>query len=263
MIEPPAGMNRPELGLGGTAIDYRIRYYFAAEPRTNRPSVAALGLEAAEALGGLPPEQLACYQDFLESHDRYVRALKPQRRRLERADEEELNRRCVVLALFDQFYRLAYSSHISIFDETWLHRAPLDPLSIPEQDWIDDLCRMSEAFYVAMRERLHEPHHLNPSFEGSVDVGGADGDIIVGRTLIDIKATKNPTDDSKQNLYQLLGYVLLDYSDRFGLKKLGLYLARYGVSIGWTIEEFLEQIGAPHSLEQHREELRALLQSGA
>ena len=115
--------------------------------------------------------------EFLESHDRYVADLEPQGRQLEQADEEELNRRCVVLALFEQLFR------IGPFFDTWLNRAPLDPLSIPEPAWILDLCRMSETFYVAMSERLAERHHLNPVFEGSIDVGGADADLIVDRTL--------------------------------------------------------------------------------
>ena len=62
------------------------------------------------------------------------------------------------------------------------------------------------------------------------------------------------------DLYQILGYALLDYSDAFALEKLGLYFARHGVSIDWTIEDLLDQIGASHSLEKHREELRSLLQ---
>ena len=259
MIEPPADMSPGELGLVGTALDYRIRYYFAAESATGRQSVAASGLLMADVLDGLPPEQLACYEDFLESHDRYIADLKPHGRLLGRADEEELNRRCVVLAMFEQLYRMG----LFAIGKTWLHRAPLDPLSIPEQDWIDDLCRMSEAFYTAMRERLNELHHLNPVFDGSIDMSGADADLIIGRTLFDIKTKQDPASGLKQQLYQMLGYALLDYSDTFGLEKLGLYFARYGVSIEWTIEALLEQIGAPHSLEGHREELQALLQGDA
>lgn len=50
---------------------------------------------------------------------------------------------------------------------------------------------------------------LNPTFGfASGIVGGADADIYIDNTLIDIKTTKNP-DFSKSHLYQLLGYVLL------------------------------------------------------
>ena len=255
MIEPPAGMSSGVLGLVGMAIDYRIRYYFAAEPAAER-SAAAKGLQLAEVYGlrsGLSPEQLAGYFDFLESHDRYAADLKPQGRQLEESDEEELNRRCVVLALFEQLYR------IGNFADTWLHRAPLDPLSIPEQHWIDDLCRMSEAAYVAMHERLGEPHHLNPVFEGSRDLRETDADLIVGLTLIDIKATKNPAGKSMETLYQLLEYALLDYPDQVNLEQLGLYFARYGALVEWPMDAFLADIGARGTLAEHRKEFQGLL----
>ena len=257
MIEPPAGMGPGELGLVGMAIDYRIRYYFAAYLVAKR-SGAASGLKSFVALTW-SKKRMARYQSLLESHDRYIADLKPHCRRLGRADEEELNRRCVVLAMFEQLYRMG----LFAIGKTWLDRNPLNPLAIPEQPWIDDLCRMSEAAYVAMHERLGEPHHLNPKFEGSRDLAGADADLIVGRTLIDIKTNRDPADRLNLILYQVLGYALLDYSDKFALEKLGLYLARYGVSIEWTIEDLLEQIGAPHSLEEHREELQALIQGDA
>ena len=237
----------------GMAIDYRIRYFFDTKPTTDRPTVAAAGIHRAETLGAFSPARLACYKEFLVTHDRYVADLQPQRRQLAQADEEELNRRCVVLALFEQLFRRGP------FIETWLDRDPLDPLSIPEQVWILDLCKMSEAFYVGMSDRLTEPYHLNPGFDGSADIGGADGDLILSDTLLDIKATKDPTRGLNVDLYQLLGYALLDYSDAFGLKKVGLYLARYGVFIDWTMRDLLEQMGSPRSLEQHRRELRSLL----
>ena len=248
MIETPAAMSSGELGLVGMAIDYRIRYYFAAYPVAKR-SAAASGLKSFVALTW-SKKRLARYQSLLESHDRYIADLKPHGRLLGRADEEELNRRCVVLAMFEQLYRMG----LFAIGKTWLDRNPLNPLAIPEEPWIDDLCRMSEAAYVAMHERLDEPHHLNPKFEGSRDLAGADADLIVGRTLIEIKAYKDPTRHSNQNLYQILGYALLDYSDKYELEGLGLYFARYGASVEWPMEAFLADIGARGSLDEHRKE---------
>ncbi len=249
-------MNSGELGLVGMAIDYRIRYYFSAY-RIVKRSPAASGLKSFAA-STWSKKRLARYQSFLESHNRYIADLKPQGRLLERADEEELNRRCVVLAMFEQLYRMG----LFAIGKTWLDRNPRNPLAIAEQPWIDDLCRMSEAAYAAIHERLSEPHHLNPKFEGSRDLARSDADMIAGRTLVEIKAAQNPTDKSKENLYQLLGYALLDYSDKFELEGLGLYFARYGVLVEWPMDAFLAEIGAKRSLNQHRKEFQSLLKDG-
>ena len=110
-------MGPGELGLVGMAIDYRIRYYFAPY-RVAKRSPAASGLRSFAARMW-SKKRLARYQDFLESHDRYVADLKPQRRLLEPAEEEELNRRCVVLALFEQLYRMG----LFAIGNTWLDTA--------------------------------------------------------------------------------------------------------------------------------------------
>ena len=60
-------------------------------------------------------------------------------------------------------------------------------------------------------------------------------------------------------MYQLLGYALLDYSDKFELERLGWYFARYGTLVEWPMDAFLADIGATGSLAEHRKELQALL----
>lgn len=252
-IEPPVAMKSGELGLVGMAIDYRIRYYFAPY-RIVKGSPAASGLKSFAA-STWSKKRLARYQSFLESHNRYIADLKPQGRLLERADEEELNRRCVVLAMFEQLYRMG----LFAIGKTWLDRNPRNPLAIAEQPWIEDLCRMSEAAYAAIHARLSEPHHLNPKFEGSRDLARSDADLIAGRTLVEIKAYKDPTRRSNLQLYQILGYALLDYSDKFELDRLGLYFARYGALVEWPVDVFLAELGAKRSLAQHRKEFEALL----
>jgi hypothetical protein len=72
----------------------------------------------------------------------------------------------------------------------------------------------------------------------------ADGDVIVGRTLLDCKTviTVRDRDRIARWLYQLLGYAWLDNTaDRYGIRSVGLYLARHGVLVTWPLEYF-EQI---------------------
>jgi hypothetical protein len=75
---------------------------------------------------------------------------------------------------------------------------------------------------------------LNPTFgEASQDVGGADGDLIAGDMLVDIKTVKEATVDST-TLDQLLGYLLLARRHRQKeqafpeIKRVGVYFSRHG-----------------------------------
>lgn len=83
---------------------------------------------------------------------------------------------------------------------------------------------------------------LGPSFEGSLDVGGADADLIADGLLIDCKSTMKCK--LKSTIFrQLIGYWLLDYSDYYAVNKVGVYFARHGEF--WTIDiaELLSMCG--------------------
>ena len=88
---------------------------------------------------------------------------------------------------------------------------------------------------------LASPCILNPAFEGSQDVGGADADLILDGCLIDIKATVNPR-VANLWIYQLLGYVLLDYSGQYQIDEVGFYLARQGVLLKLPLQELLNRL---------------------
>lgn len=177
---------------------------------------------------------------FRNSLNSALRQFRPAGKRLEREQEELLVRYCIVLALFEEIFRAG------------LHpRSPLifpspkttvtELLAIAEDHWVDDLCALSWAFYDEHSELFSQPTTLNPTFDGSKDVGGADADLIVVGCLIDIKTTINPK-LSANWLYQLLGYVLLDYSDRYEIGKVGIYFARQQKLIQWPLESLLKSL---------------------
>ncbi len=77
--------------------------------------------------------------------------------------------------------------------------------------------------------------YINPTFgDGSFLVGGADADLIIDGTLIDLKVTKNLKLD-RSHLNQILGYYILsliggvneDELTRL-IQKVGIYFARHG-----------------------------------
>ena len=174
------------------------------------------------------------YQDFFRGLDSLARREGPVATRLTKAGEDEINRHCIVLALFDEVFRMGGGPNSPLF--TREHTSAGNLLDIPEAHWISDLRNLSWSFYDNFNHLLSLPCSLNPTFDGSRDVGGADADLIVDGALIDIKTTIEPKIRNEW-LWQLLGYVLLDYSNRQGIDKVGMYLARQGLLFQWDLEE--------------------------
>lgn len=104
--------------------------------------------------------------------------------------------------------------------------------------------------------QAQEKCYLNPTFgRGSMLVGGADADLIIDNTLIDIKVTKNLKLE-RNHLNQLLGYYLLSLigginsspNDR-PIENIGIYFARHGEL--WTTP--LIQFGNQEKFEDFKE----------
>lgn len=55
------------------------------------------------------------------------------------------------------------------------------------------------------------PAVLDPTFAGNIELGGADADLILGNTLIDVKTTKKGKPNRPQ-YWQIVGYALADYT---------------------------------------------------
>lgn len=102
---------------------------------------------------------------------------------------------------------------------------------------------------------------LNPTFGvGSQLVGGADADLIVDDTLIDIKVTKE-LKLTRPHYNQLLGYYLLfligavDNHADIKIKKVGLFFARHNVL--WTIK--VDEIADQEKFETAKDLLKRLV----
>jgi hypothetical protein len=246
-------------GTLGTAIDYRMRYYFAVTP--SRDLAAWSGAkkvsdktiwEPAEGLTLAPsphyhqiinwsslslPKELIL--DFFRNLDAMLEDVQPAGRKLNQDDEFLLNRYCVVLALFEQCYRAALRPESPLF--TARASSAVGLLQIAPDHWIEDLCAMSELFYSQMGSRFTGDAVLNPTFDGSAYVGGADADVILDSCLIDFKTTINAKIEGRA-LYQLLGYCLLDFSNQHGIQRVGFYLPRQGRFLTWHLGDFAAQL---------------------
>lgn len=99
----------------------------------------------------------------------------------------------------------------------------------------------------------------NPSFLGSVAVGGADADWVVGDMLVDLKTREQITSPwIRDTLFQLLGYVLLDLDDSLGIRRVGILLPRQPYFAVWTLDDLLDE-DASKALPSLRADFAGLL----
>lgn len=275
--------DRPvDWGTVGTAIDYRIRYYFNIVPYDKLAAWKGSKIITGRDVRGSreefdDPERFdelvrkqearsevfgGIVEEFFTGLENELARIQPKQKRLEREDEELLARYCVGLALFEQVYRTGRIPPGSLLIEPGYVESAGDLLARVPEHWVDDLCLLSWKFYDEHAGFLKCPAVLNPTFDGSRDVGGADADFIVDQCLVDIKATVNPK-LSGDMLYQLLGYVLLDYTDQYRINEVGIYFARQGKLIRWPLDELLGTVtvGETRSLSELRDEFATVTQT--
>ncbi len=205
--------------------------------------------------------QEGVYQDFFKSLDELTTHRNPVARRLTEVEEDDMNRYCIVLALLEEILRsIDHPSLGPLFEKE--HTSAGDLLDIPDAHWIADMRNLSWRFYDNFNHLLSLPHSLNPNFDGSRDIGGADSDLIVNGTLIDIK-TRIAQKIRPDWLWQLLGYVLLDYSDHYQINGIGLYMARQGIFLQWDLEEAIRDLcsGSRPSIEELRNECKRIVRA--
>ena len=162
---------------------------------------------------------------FLDYQNELIGRLKPAEHQLNDHDEATLNIGCVILAFFEQIYR---AGHIFPPLDSLPKRAQLsDLIATVQPDMIQDIGQLSTAFASDAKALFKLNAVLNPTFQGSLSVGGADADIIVDKTIIDFKCTsKVDAAALRSAALQLLGYVLLDYDRKYGISDIMVYLPR-------------------------------------
>lgn len=231
----------------GMALDYRLRYYFEITPFEE-----LVANEGAKCIGYIP-----WLRAFKRSLTKTLREFNPVRRRLDKQKENRLNQHCVTLAWLETIFRC---SALDIYELLLSADRLSDILERVECPWLDDMRSLSWAFHDCFKNLLPCSHVLNPTFEGSKDIGGADGDLIVDGTLLDIKSTIN-SEIQKQWIYQLLGYVLLDYSNQYKIRSIGLYMSRQRLLFKWDLHDTLQKLSSDTTtnLEDLRREFRKII----
>ncbi len=256
-LMPDDELTNGALAVIGTALDYRIRYYFRVVPSTKL--VAFSGHKFLSKSGRDASHARGIREEFFSRLYSLLEHLNPVGRRLTFSEENELNRYCIVLAHLESLVRSPFVDSPLYYEN---YNCVDELLELAQPPWIDDMERLSVRFYENYNHLLSLSHVLNPSFAGTPDVYGADADLIVDGTLIDIKTTKKQTLAGK-SIFQLLGYTLLDYLDEFSINGIGLYMARQGHLFHWELGDALEvlQNGEPLTIRQLRIEFERLVKT--
>lgn len=95
----------------------------------------------------------------------------------------------------------------------------------------------------------------------------AEADVILGphrdtgTTLLDIKAVTSADnlDRTAGWLYQAIAYALLDVTDQWRVRRIGLWLARHGLIVQWPLDDVLDVMAG---IRWRRDQARARLRAG-
>lgn len=253
-------------GTQGAAIDWWIRLLLDPEPSPHLATYACLragpvpwaraGVQMLVGLGAAGPDSLF----DLHPIDPTV---------WQNRTDQWVARACFSLALLLEPFRAPGIADRSRLAQLVGDCGPRELMGLATEDEVADLIAMRDL----ARDHLipavaGHPVESGPTFNGSEDLP-ADADLIVGRQLLDIKASQggSPRRDGTRaaslgrvELDQLLGYALLDYSDTYELDSVGHYLARYGTTITWPLVDLCAELaGHPVDLADLRVEFRRLL----
>ncbi|MGH3528758.1 MAG: hypothetical protein ACRDS0_01660 [Pseudonocardiaceae bacterium] len=254
-------------GTQGAAIDWWIRFLVDPAPGLE---LAATGLARGEVkFGSLP-----CFDVGLRllqelgglDDDREPQSIDPAR--ITGREAEWQARVCYSLALLVEPLR-AYSIEGSRLMRLDDHCGVRELLALANDAEVTDLIAMRDLACECLLPAL--PAGVvttGPTFDGSHDLN-ADADLIAGGMLVDVKAGQggNPRKDGtraaqlgRDELDQLIGYTLMDYSDTFRINTLAIYAARFGHLATWPVDELLTRLaGQPIDLAALREDFSRVL----
>lgn len=230
------------------AFDYRIRFLFGM------PVVHDL-----VAYQGAVAVRHPAARDFFASFGLVLNDLNPVGRVLDRDDEERLARFCIVLAWFEQSYRGGDPAYRGTPLPQRLSTTAL--LEVVSPEVAAEVAELGRVFYERNRMLVSKPTECNPTFDGSAAVGGADADLIIDHCLLELKCRERAAIEGT-DVYQLIGYTLLDFNDRYRINAVAVYLARHGIWLQWALADWLDSLSpglGGSGLASLREEIGMLL----
>jgi hypothetical protein len=180
------------------------------------------------------------------------------------AEPATLNRVCWVLALLTEVFRggpgVATLGPLGRFGGRAVSAADL--LDLAPTAALHQLAQFRQVYEATLLPALGSRRGLwaiGPTFTGSQFVH-ADADLIAAGLLLDLKTSVKKLSLGVTDLFQVLGYVLLDFGDEFSLDAVGIFNARYAYLATWDLSPLLEELAdQPVSLAAIRAQFRELL----
>lgn len=185
-------------------------------------------------------------------------------------DEELACRATWVLALLTEVYRAGLMDNSPIYELRSEGVSVDDLLALAPDDAVQqlkDLKKLAEERLLPELGRRPNEWTLGPTFDGS-KLLKADADLIAGGALVDLKtsAGRCRTDGTRyaslkrEDLWQMVCYALMDFSDSYGIAEIGVYAARYGNLTVWPLSDLLAELrGSSVDLAEEREALANVL----
>ncbi len=180
------------------------------------------------------------------------------------SEPQLLHRACWALALLTEVYRrgpeIAMLGPLGALPD----RSARSLLAAAPLAGLDQLARIRGELESMLLPALQTRAGLwapGPEFAGSRIVK-ADADLIAGGLLVELKTTKERPSLGVTDLWQVLGYALMDYVDEFGVVDVAIMHARYGYLAHWHLDEMLTQLaGRPVTAAALRADFRTLLEA--
>jgi len=217
--------------LVGAAFDYLLRFYLEQKNPNciTKRWVAETSVLLMDTLGK-DDEESKKMKRFLEEskkiHDNFLST---------GMIDDEIIKTSVILAQMDVYYRQG--------------TVPENLGTVEEGD-IQDLRNLISLVDLDLFKAKNHCY-LNPTFGyGSELVGGADADLIVDDTLVDVKTTKFLSFTQEQ-YNQLIGYYILsklgkiNESENIPISKVGIYFSRHGILHTISADEIENNPGFP------------------
>lgn len=234
----PAPPNSRGYSIVGTAFDYLLRFHIHQinpSMTISRKWVAEAAYEMMQKVPDFAEEVLLAKNLVQNAGKHYAEFQKSG------AISDSLLQSCLHLAQMDIMYRTGTVARSLGFS------------------YSRDMKDLRALIELARRQSIFRAKNLcilNPTFGmASHLVDGADGDLIIDDSLIDIKTTR----DMKfgvNHFRQLMGYYLLsriggiDDTPGIEIKRLGIYYSRHGQLLSFEVEETLKETPMPRIIEK-------------
>ncbi|MEV4094337.1 UvrD-helicase domain-containing protein [Streptosporangium saharense] len=259
----PIEVQRPDWSALGHTVDYRLRLSFGGDLG---PGVR-FGVQAFDGTYHFHGQPAAPVRRALHAAgERLLAAVDAYLAEPGRYNEETIVRLCFVAAFYEDIARTGHLRRFNLLATATATTSLADLVAAVPAYVLDDIghqMRLAERPLAALRALPPAARVCGPIFTGSGDIGGADADYILDGLLLDCKATRTPRRLGREEIYQLAGYLLLDYDDEYGIDHVGLYLSRQGALITWETRDFLHRLGARMPLARLRAAFRAHLRAAA